>query len=386
MKVAFVSNFFNHHQEFLSNALHSATDGEYRFIATEPVPEERLKLGYENANYKYDYIICTYENEQKLASAKKIIDEADVVIYGAAPFEYIKKRLKEKKITFWYSERINRTKMTLYKQIKRSVGYWFLFGRYSSFYLLCTSAFASMDYAKTGTFLNRAYKWAYFTEVKNYDINKLILEKKENSILWVARMLELKHPEAPILALQKLKEKGYKFHLNMIGIGEKENEIKQLIKKCNMEDCVCMLGSMSPQEVRKYMEESEMFLFTSDKQEGWGAVLNEAMNSGCAVVASHAIGSVPFLIEDKENGMIYKDGEIDELCQKIKILFDNKEQRKTMGIKAYHTMLNEWNAENAAKKLIALSKEILQKRKKFFDSGVCSKAPLLKDDWYLKRK
>ena len=49
------------------------------------------------------------------------------------------------------------------------------------------------------------------------------------------------------------------------------------------------------------MEKSEIFLFTSDKGEGWGAVLNESMNSACAVVASHAIGSVPFLLKDGEN-------------------------------------------------------------------------------------
>ena len=44
-----------------------------------------------------------------------------------------------------------------------------------------------------------------------------------------------------------------------------------------------------------YMESSHIFLlFTSDRNEG--AALNESMNSGCAVVASDAIGSVPYLM------------------------------------------------------------------------------------------
>lgn len=51
---------------------------------------------------------------------------------------------------------------------------------------------------------------------------------------------------------------------------------------------------MKASEVRSYMEKADIYLFTSDFNEGWGAVLNESMNSGCAVVASHAIGSVPF--------------------------------------------------------------------------------------------
>ena len=32
------------------------------------------------------------------------------------------------------------------------------------------------------------------------------------------------------------------------------------------------------------------------------------MNSACAVVANSAIGSVPFLIKNKENGLIYENG------------------------------------------------------------------------------
>ncbi len=52
-----------------------------------------------------------------------------------------------------------------------------------------------------------------------------------------------------------------------------------------------MLGAMSPDKVRAYMERADVFLFTSDFNEGWGAVLNESMNSGCAVVASHAMVS-----------------------------------------------------------------------------------------------
>ena len=69
-----------------------------------------------------------------------------------------------------------------------------------------------------------------------------------------------------------------------------------------------MLGAMPPEEVRRHMEKADIYLFTSDFNEGWGAVLNESMNSGCAVVASHAIGSVPFLIKNGENGLIYENG------------------------------------------------------------------------------
>lgn len=62
----------------------------------------------------------------------------------------------------------------------------------------------------------------------------------------------------------------------------------------NLNDYVTFTGPVQSDKVRGFMERAGIFLFTSDRQEGWGAVLNESMNSGCAVVASHAIGSVPF--------------------------------------------------------------------------------------------
>ena len=44
----------------------------------------------------------------------------------------------------------------------------------------------------------------------------------------------------------------------------------------------------------------------SGRKEGWGAVVNEAMSSGCAVVADAEAGSVPYLIENSKDGFIYR--------------------------------------------------------------------------------
>ena len=132
------------------------------------------------------------------------------------------------------------------------------------------------------------------------------------------------------------------------------------------------------------MEKSEIYLFTSDRQEGWGAVLNESMNSACAVVANSAIGSVPFMIKDQHNGFIYKSGNVDDLYKKVKCLIDNPDKVKKAGLAAYNTCVNEWNAENAAKRFYALAKAVLhgEENPDIFADGVCSKAEILKDGWY----
>ena len=125
-------------------------------------------------------------------------------------------------------------------------------------------------------------------------------------------------------------------------------------------------------------------MFTSDRQEGWGAVLNESMNSGCAVVASHAIGAVPYLMKHNSNGLIYKSGDIDALYQNVKYLLDHPEEQRRLGEAAYRTITEEWNAEIAAERFVNLAQHILDgdKYPDLYESGPCSKAEIIKDDWF----
>ena len=146
--------------------------------------------------------------------------------------------------------------------------------------------------------------------------------------------------------------------MNMVGNGELLEATRKQVEDLGLSDCVHLPGSMSPENVRRYMEQSQVFLFTSDRNEGWGAVLNESMNSACAVVASRAIGSVPFLVEDGVNGDIYEDGNTDDLYRKVKALLDDPARRVQKSKNAYTTITEEWNAEVAAERFVALFNEL----------------------------
>ena len=164
----------------------------------------------------------------------------------------------------------------------------------------------------------------------------------------------------------------------------KWNSMTEVLEATGVDSVGPRTAGVSPEEVRTHMEQASIYLFTSDRHEGWGAVLNESMNSACAVVASHAIGSVSFLIEHEKNGLIYRDGDVDDLYQKVKFLLDNPKERVKISQNAYETIVNEWNAENAAEHLLILAEQLLCGKKKVFpfDSGVCSKAECLRDNWF----
>ena len=227
-----------------------------------------------------------------------------------------------------------------------------------------------------GSYLGRCYKWGYFPATKIYEDIEQILRKKQCSmILWTARLIDCKHPEVPVKVAAQLKKEGYDFQLDMIGTGPMEQEIRQMIQEEKLQDRVRLLGTMSPEQVREQMEQHQIFLFTSDQNEGWGAVLNEAMNSGCAVVANRQIGSAPFLLQDFDNGLIYNKGNEKELYRLVKYLLDYPQETAQMGRNAYKTITDMWSAESAALRLLTLCKNLLQGKKKTpYAQGPCSKA------------
>lgn len=380
MKVIFISNYFNHHQSAISDALWKKTGGNYTFIASSAVPSARRQLGY--GELEREYVLRYRGNE---AEALRRIREADVVIAGSAPEELVRERIRSGKLLFRYAERPLKNGPELHKYFPRLLRWHWRNPMCRPIHLLCASAYTAGDYAKFGLFRNRAYRWGYFPETKRYaDVGKLMAEKDPARILWCGRFLKLKHPDDALAAAKRLREEGYHFRLDLIGCGAMEEMLRQLVKQWDMEDCVRFLGSMRPEAVREQMETAGIYLFTSDRQEGWGAVLNESMNSGCAVVASHAIGSVPFLVRDGGNGLVYESGNVDMLYEKIKYLLERPEEQRRLGAAAYRTIAESWNADTAADRLLALSEKLLagEKNVKLFADGPCSGAKAEKERHY----
>lgn len=376
MKIVFLSNYFNHHQKAFSDAVVSNSGIEYHFVETAQMSAERKQLGY-GLQYKPPYVINLDE-----ARAGGIIESADVIISGSAPIALTDSIIKSDKLLFRYAERPLKDGLEPLKFLPRLIK-WHKQNPFNKrIYMLCASAFTSADYKKFVLFRDKMYKWAYFPDLRRYEQPWTLFDrKKKNHILWCGRLIDWKHPELALDVANKLKENGYSFMLSYVGIGDMEGELRALIDKYRLSDCVQMLGSMPPEQVREHMERAGIYLFTSDRKEGWGAVLNEAMNSGCAVVASHLIGSVPFLLKNGENGLIYKSGDADMLYEKVRYLLDHPDEQTRLGMSAYHTITDEWNAEVAAERFVELAQRVLagDKSPEIYGSGPCSKADIIKE-------
>lgn len=380
MTLTFFTNYIHHHQIPLADAFYQHLGTDYHFVAMEELPDWLIKGGYD-PTIDRPYIIRAYKSSEAMYTAKRLMLESDVVIHAYGPRYELIERKKRNLLTFEYSERWNKRGGPYLFDPRKLLNIYhnhFVF-RKSNVYMLCASAFTANDVRFYCCYKNKCFKWGYFPKTENLNADSLAKLRAENlkcepKIMWCARFLDWKHPELPIKLAARLKAKGYKFHINMFGSGVELEPTKLLAKKLGVEDVVSFCGNQPNKGILQQMQEHSIFLFTSDKGEGWGAVLNESMSNGCAVIASNMIGSVPFLIKDGVNGLIFKSGNIDSLAAKCEFLLNNPDKRIKFGKNAISTMTIEWSPQIAAQRFIILAESLLNGTFVEFKEGPCSKA------------
>ena len=380
MKIAFFTNFINHHQVHVADELYHSEGVEYTFVATEPLPDSFKKAGYPDYSTR-PYLLNAYESAEKKQEALQLALYADVVIIGSASEEYVTKRIQLGKLTFRYSERWFKSRPWYLSGPRAWVNYYKNHIRYKNkpLYMLAASAYTANDVYAIGAYKNKVFKWGYFTTVeseKKVEAPNLSASTLESTpLMWCARFLKWKHPELPVQLAKRLKEDGYTFTIDMFGSGVEFENTRELIKQLQVEDVVHLRGNLPNKEILQQMQSHEIFLFTSDQNEGWGAVLNEAMSSGCAVVSSNRIGSTPFLIDDGRNGLIFESKNIDSLYYQVKRLIDDSNLRNQLSREAVRTMQDVWSPKNAAKQLLNLIKALQNSDEQSIPlDGPCSRA------------
>ena len=385
MSIVFVSDTFHHHQKGVADALYELTKGSYCFITTLPLREERKKMGFEN---KYpEYVLdASSRSKEVLAKVQNIIDEADTVVLGSAPFSLLKNRLAANKLTFRYSERLWKQ----YKHYLKTPFYILDNIKTRRCHLLCSSAFASHDYNAMGAFCGRCYKWGYFTPIPEVNMHTEANTDSTIHIMWCSRFLDWKHPELPIYLAKQLKEQGYDFVIDMFGSGTYLERTKELASILNVVEKIHFCGNVPNFQIVEAMRSSDIYLFTSDRGEGWGVVANESMSNGCVLVASDNIGSVPYLVKDMVNGCTFRsssrlygfnrfgvsvDGKaLQSLTTKVEWLINHPNERRVISENAYKTMKETWNPRQAAINLLTLIDNIKQGHETSIVEGPCSKA------------
>lgn len=374
MQITYFSCFINHHQVWVADELYRLTDGNYNFICVEDLPETFRKNGYANY-FDREYIVKAYTPEG-FRRAIYLAKESDVAIFGGnedvQPFR--EARMQERnKLSFECGERwLKRGIMNILspRLIKAQFRYHTRYKKNPNYYNLSISAYGARDYEAMHSFIGKNYKWAYFPEVEDFDVmNKKFTGKR---LMWCNRFIRWKHPELAILMAARLKREGYTFILDMYGGGNMMDAMKALVDKLHVADVVTFCGTAPNDTIREAMRNHDILLTTSDRNEGWGATVNEGMANGCVVIGADEVGSVPRLITDGFNGLVFKANDIDSLCGKVKQALHNPEKCRMMAKNAYITMKEIWCPKNGSRQLLHLCECLLAGKEVDIKEGPCS--------------
>lgn len=352
MTITFFSNNLNHHQVALCDELYSLCGDDFKFVELSHLDEERRKMGFNT--YERPYRIKIAEDK---SLAFQLAVGSDVAIMGAESFGYLKHRvIHSNGLTFSYSERWFKQglKNILSPRLLKQILLYLTEGRRKPWYMLCASGFLARDLVKIGLFRHKCFKWGYFP-IYDFSSEERKVGNRVLRILWVGRFIGWKHPELMVQLGKKLMESGKDFIITMIGDGPEWSRIESMIDS-SLKDKLILTRNKPNQWVIDEMRSSDIFCFTSDRQEGWGAVLGEAMATGCCPVASSDAGATPFLIDNGKNGLVFKSGNLSDLYAKVSYLIKHPDQRLILAEHARESILSHWSATVAANNLVILSK------------------------------
>jgi glycosyltransferase involved in cell wall biosynthesis len=124
----------------------------------------------------------------------------------------------------------------------------------------------------------------------------------------------------------------------MVGDGVLRPELESYVKAMNL-DGVRLMGFANQYEMMQYYNIADIFILTS-YNENWGLVINEAMNSSCAVITSDQVGSSFDLVVDGLNGYVITELTPERLSGAISDCI-NKNKYENMG-KMSSEIIKKW--------------------------------------------
>lgn len=111
------------------------------------------------------------------------------------------------------------------------------------------------------------------------------------------------------------------------------------------------VGQLDRPEIEDFFQQSRAIVLCSTCYEGFPMVLVEAMLSGRPVIATR-IGGIPEIVEDGVTGLLFEPGNVDDLAEKIRLLWNQPELCRQMGQAGRDKALREYSKEKYYQRLM----------------------------------
>ena len=356
MKIVFCLDCVSPHQVPLAReVVKRVGEDHFRYVYRDAVQEERAALGWQMSG-DADWFVHIGTRPD---IAREWIVTADVVLTGFRDFELFARRMDKGLVTFYMSERwlkpivaagcsfpgrvrlLNPRFRRMVCAIKRCF-------QSKKFRYLPIGVHAQKDMTVLcgAQVLPHMIPWGYFIEPFARTESTANRTDLNCRILWVGRMLTLKGVDTIVKAFRKVCSDAGNVELTLVGEGSERARLERISQGLP----VRFLPFQPIDAIHRLMFDYDVFVFASNAQDGWGAVVNEALEAGLHVLGTRESGAAATILGEDD---LFHAGDWRRLAQ---LLARCAREKKDGTLKGQG--IGEWSAEKAADRLMTLIYEV----------------------------
>ena len=159
------------------------------------------------------------------------------------------------------------------------------------------------------------------------------------NILFVGQVIRGKGVD---LLLRAMTELPAGVHLTVVGDGSHLGACRKLAEELMISDRVTFTGWVNHEQLNAYYDEAQLLVVPSRWPEPFGMVGVEAMARGRPVVAFDT-GGIREWLNEGENGLLAKPGDVEDLAQNVQKLLNNEPLRLAMSRQARESVERKFN-------------------------------------------
>jgi glycosyltransferase involved in cell wall biosynthesis len=148
------------------------------------------------------------------------------------------------------------------------------------------------------------------------------LDPSRRRFLFSGRFVALKRIDLLIDAFTQLADKVADWDLLIAGGGPLEEELKAHVPSRLQQRIVWTGYISSPQRMSALYKLADVLVLPSN-YEAWALVVTEAAYAGLALVCSDVVGAAAELLHDRENGRLFRTGDLASLVSAMQDVADN---------------------------------------------------------------
>ncbi|MGA2070546.1 MAG: glycosyltransferase family 4 protein [Sedimentisphaerales bacterium] len=372
-----VSPFNSPHINPVYDEMAAQEDVEVVRASLSPLSSDRLKLGWSEMTPDSPYLQPWRSMRDRLAYYRWLL-QADVIVMPGffhlrtLPFQHWFRRLTNKTTVLWSEPFLNhpRTSHSFLSLTLRKLMLWPC--NSSRYNLLATGHGADKDYYALG--MTRWNNWLYAFAVQPHEELKRDLTAPPVGgvhIVYSGTVVHRKGIDILIEALGRPDIAGMKWRLTVVGDGDCRAELEGAATRLKIAEKIKFIGAMPLNRCGDIYSTGDVLVLPS-RFDGWGAVVNEAMEFGMAVITSDMVGARTPLVKEGVNGLVFRNGDVADLARCLSRLIGDQSLVVKMRLASRDRILM-FRPDESARRVVALCRGLVgDAPMPDYQEGLCS--------------